>query len=99
MNDMRGSPGRKHSDSLTLVGPASFKRLLDGAPCLDARARRVALEARARPRDPQMTLGSHLIDRRARRGVRMALIGVVGRGGRIFPREHERRRPAHAPYE
>src|SRR5947208_551718 len=29
MNDTRRSPGRKHSDSLTLVRPASFKRLLD----------------------------------------------------------------------
>src|SRR5438046_5406593 len=30
MNDTRCSAGHKHSDSLTLVRPASFKRLLGG---------------------------------------------------------------------
>src|SRR2546423_1010885 len=99
MNDIRSSPGRKHSDSLTLVRPASFKRLLDGAPCPDARARRAALEAGARPWDEQLTLGNHLTDGSARRGIRMAWPGVVGRGVPIFPGEHGPRRPAAAPYD
>ena len=39
-----------------MPGAASFKRMLDGAPCLDARARRAHHEGRAR-----LDLGNQLL--------------------------------------
>src|SRR6266566_1551419 len=88
MNDIRCAPGHKHSDSLTLVRPASFKRLLDGAP----------FEGRPRPRDVKELRGQ-ILEGGARRGVRIAWLGVVGRSIPIFPREPRPRRPATAPYD
>ncbi len=98
MNDIRCAPGHKHSDSLTLVRPASFKRLLDGAPCSEARTRRAPFEGRPRPRDVKELRGQ-ILEGGARRGVRIAWLGVVGRSIPIFPREPRPRRPATAPYD
>jgi hypothetical protein len=48
LNDSSRPPGHNHSDSLKNDRPVSFKRLLDGAPFSDARARRAPHGSRAR---------------------------------------------------
>ncbi len=40
LSDSSCAPAHNHSDSIRTIAPASFKRMLDGAPCPDARARR-----------------------------------------------------------
>src|SRR6266545_525630 len=79
--------------------PVSFKRLLDGELCTDARARRARLAVRAR-----LWLGSCLWAATRWKEVRGAAcpwrgLGVVGRGEPIFPRSIVARRPAPSPYQ
>ena len=50
-----------------MPGAASFKRMLDGAPCPDARARRAHHEARAR-----LDLGNQLLGRDRAKALRAA---------------------------
>src|SRR6266705_4853322 len=52
--------------------PASFKRLLDGAPLTDARARRAQRGASARPCVGNSPMGGHRIEGCARRGMPVA---------------------------
>jgi len=60
--------------------------MLDGALCLDTRARRAALGPRARPWIGKLRLGSHVSEGGARRGGRSRGLGVVGRGELIDAR-------------
>jgi len=80
-------------------GAASFKRMLDGAPCPDARARRAHHEGRAR-----LDLGNQLLGRdRAnarRRGAarRCAALGWWGAAMELA-RASRREAPHASPYQ
>jgi len=86
-------PGHDTTASFKTRAPVSFKRMLDGALCTDARARRAPLGARARPWDENLTMGSHPTEGRARRGRPVARPWGVGRGAQIPLREHRRSAP------
>ena len=72
--------GHDTTASFRTRAPGSFKRLLDGARCTDARARRAALGLRAQPWVGKLPLRSDIIERSARRGAPWRGLWGAGRG-------------------
>ncbi len=80
-----------------MPGAASFKRVLDGAPFTDARARRAPLVRSGRLGLVTLLLGSHVYRSRCAARPTRGSVGVVGCGEPMLARALRRSAPAHSP--